>query len=438
MTTINKVAVLGSGTMGLGIAALCANAGHEVVLLDLSKQSCDDALPKLLAGRSPVVSDAAVLDKITTGSFENDSALLSDCQWICEAVVENVDIKRAVFENVEKHRADNSIISTNTSGIPLHEIDNGMPMRLQQDIAVTHFFNPVHLMRLVELVPGKNTKPEVISRLADFHGNELGKGVVYAKDTVNFIGNRIGCMWVNAGLHMAENAIINQGMSIEEVDAVLGQPIGLPETGLYALTDLIGLDVMVNVNKNLAHNLPENDFCRQFIELTPCVSTMVENGQLGRKTGGGFYQLIRHEDGSKHMEIFDIASNQWKPQQQIELSESESDFKSLFNADGIRGQLVRDLMFSTLYYAADLVPEIADDIVNIDRAMRWGFAWQKGPFELIDEIGIESVIAVAKEKKLKVPGMIGILAEHGESQFYRNQGTEFFGTDGNWRSVPPE
>ena len=424
--------------MGLGIAALCANAGHDVLLLDLTKESCDDALPRLLSGRSPIVEDEATLSRISTGSFDEDSHKLVECQWICEAVVENVEIKRAVFLNIEKYRSEGSIISTNTSGIPLRDIYTDMPMRLQQDIAVSHFFNPVHMMRLVELVPGEHTRPEVITSLAAFLGGRMGKGVVYAKDTVNFIGNRIGCMWINAGIHAAEKAIMQKSLSIEEIDAVLGEPIGLPATGLYALTDLIGIDVMVNVNKNLFENLPENDFSRQFINLTPSIQRMYDNGQLGRKTGGGFYKLIRNDDGSKYMEIFDITDDSWKVQQQITLADNENSFHSLFNQSDARGELVRELMFSTLYYAADLVAEIADDIVNVDRAMRWGFAWQKGPFQLIDEIGVNAIVSVAQEKNMAIPRMISLLVETGETQFYRNNETKFFTVDGNWHTVPPE
>ena len=436
MTEIKNVAVLGCGTMGLGIAAVCANAGCKVLLLDMTREACDNALPKLLTGRSPVIEDEAVLQNISTGSFQEDMHLLSDCQWICEAVIENVAIKREVFLNVEKHRSDGSIISTNTSGIPLRDIYTDMPERLQQDIAVTHFFNPVHIMRLVELVPGDSTRPEVITTLADFLGKSLGKGVVYAKDTVNFIGNRIGCMWINTGVHMAETAIMNGNLTIEEVDALLGEPIGLPPTGLYALTDLIGIDVMYNVNKNMDENLPADDFSRQFVALPSSIQGMYDRGQLGRKSGGGFYKLNRHEDGSKSMEVYDIAIDEWKPQRPAELSEQESSFKSLFGLDNPKGHFVRDLMAATLCYAADLVPEIADDIVNVDRAMRWGFAWSKGPFELIDELGAYVLLDHIKAQDLPIPAMLKVLSQAGESCFYRNDGSEFLGIDGTWQPVP--
>ena len=438
MTEIKNVAVLGCGTMGLGIAAICANAGCKVLLLDMTKEACDNALPKLLAGRSPVIEDESILRNISTGSFEDDMHLLSESQWICEAVIENVAIKRDVFLNADKHRSDGSIISTNTSGIPLRDIYTDMPARLQQDIAVTHFFNPVHIMKLVEVVPGVNTRPEVVTILADFLGKTLNKGVVYAKDTVNFIGNRIGCMWINTGVHMAETAIMNRDLTVEEVDALLGEPIGLPPTGLYALTDLIGIDVMHNVNKNMDQNLPAGDFSRQFVALPPSIQAMYDRGQLGRKTGGGFYKLNRHEDGSKSMEIYDITADEWRPELPAELTVQESSFQSLFNLSNPKGHFVRELMSATLCYAADLVPEIADDIVNVDRAMRWGFAWSKGPFELIDELGANMLIDHIKENKQHVPAMLRVLSEAGASSFYRNHGSEYLGIDGTWHLVPAE
>ncbi|WP_424948369.1 3-hydroxyacyl-CoA dehydrogenase family protein [Candidatus Spongiihabitans sp.] len=444
MIDIKRVAVLGSGTMGAGIAGVCANAGFEVLLLDLEKASCDTATAKLTEGRSPMIKDHALLDKITTGSFEHDLDKIADCQWICEAVIEDVHIKRDMFRRIEALRSDRSIISTNTSGIPLRDLYAGMPMRFQKDIAVTHFFNPVHIMKLVELVAGENTRPEVIATLADFlgkshgnsHGKSLDKGVVYAKDTVNFIGNRIGCMWMLAGLQLAEKAIREQGLRIETVDALMSAPMGFPATGLYGLIDLVGLDVMLKVAENLEVNLPENDFGRKFIPLADSLQAMVARGQLGRKTGGGFYQLRRHDDGSKTMQVFDIQTQQWQVAEQVELPEHERTLSGLFESDSANAEFVKDLMATTLCYSADLVPEIADDIVNVDRAMRWGFAWQRGPFELIDELGAQTLINRVNAQGMAMPKMLQVLIDAGQSTFYRNQGAEFLTTAGNWESVP--
>ena len=433
---IKNVAVLGCGTMGTGIAGVCANAGCQVLLLDLEKQSCDDAIGRLTAGRSPVIENPELLNNITTGSFDEDIHRIADCQWICEAIIEDVAIKREIFTRIEATRSDNSIISTNTSGIPLRDIYRGMPDRLQQDIAVTHFFNPVHIMKLVELVPGEHTRPQVISTLAEFLGITLGKGVVYAKDTVNFIGNRIGCMWINAGLNLAEQAITRNGLSIETVDALLGEPVGFPETGLFGLVDLIGIDVIYNVNRNLENNLPQKDAGRQFVSLPNNVQTMYDRGQLGRKTGGGFYKLIRHDDGSKTMEVFDLENHLWKAAVDTELPQNEMNLADLFNSDSANARFVQDLMTTTLCYAADLVPEISNDIVNVDRAMRWGFAWQRGPFELIDELGPWRLIEQVNSCGQPMPNMLQLLLDSGESGFYRNEGSEYLTTAGNWANLP--
>ena len=436
MGPIKRVAVLGSGTMGLGIAGMCANAGCDVLLLDLHRESCDNALPRLLAGRAPVLEDETLLQHITTGSFADDMPRIADCQWICEAIIEEVSIKRKIFREAERYRSNGSILSTNTSGIPLRDLYTGMPERLQQDVAVTHFFNPVHVMKLVELVPGTQTRPEVIPALADFLGNTVGKGAVYAKDTVNFIGNRIGCLWINAGLHLAEKSILTDGLTVEQVDAVLSTPMGFPATGLYGLCDLIGIDVMYNVNRNLEANLPDDDYSRRFTALPEKVQGMYNRGQLGRKTGGGFYKLIRHGDGRKSMEVFDFAGETWRSESPVTLHENEQSFRDLFENPDPAGRLVRNLMATTLCYTAACVPEISEDIVNVDRAMRWGFGWEKGPFQLMDEIGAHRLVALARETPFAMPAMLQVLIDSGESTFYRNQGTEFLNVSGQWERVP--
>lgn len=435
MTEIKKVAILGAGTMGLGIAGVCANAGCSVLLLDLEKAICDKARERLVAGRSPIVADPALLDRIETGSFTDDLDKLADCQWICEAIVENLEVKRDMMGKVESVRSEGSIVSTNTSGIPLQDIYQDMPTPLQQDIAVTHFFNPVHIMKLVELVPGEHTRPKVITTLADFLSNTLGKGVVYAKDTVNFIGNRIGCMWMLSGLHLADKAMREDELSIETVDALLSAPMGLPATGLYGLVDLIGLDVMYNVGRNLETNLPDDDIGRDYVGFPGSVQKLYDRGQLGRKSGGGFYNLVRHDDGSKTMQVFDLENDQWRDAESISLADDQQTFAGLFAADSAEGRFVRDIMTTTLYYSADLVPTIADDIVNVDRAMRWGFGWQNGPFELIDQLGAKALATEITRRDLPLPNMLKKLIDSSETRFYRNDGKEFFGTDAKWHKM---
>ncbi|NKB76648.1 MAG: hypothetical protein GKR96_06255 [Gammaproteobacteria bacterium] len=435
MKEIRTVAVLGSGTMGTGIAGVCANAGCEVLLLDMDQAACDKAKQNLTAGRSPIVKDEALLANIKTGSFENDLAAIADADWICEAIIENVDIKRSMFGKIEPIRKDGSILTTNTSGIPLKDIYQGMPERMQQDIAVTHFFNPVHIMKLVELVPGENTRPEVIETLGHFLGTTLKKGVVYAKDTVNFIGNRIGCFWMLTGMNLAEKAMKNDGLTIETVDALMSTPVGFPATGLYGLIDLIGLDVMYNVGKNLDINLPADDYGRKFTALTDNVQKLHDQGQLGRKTGGGFYKLTRHDDGSKTMEVFDITHHHWRDAKPHTLSDSEQSINALFSNDEPNGRFMQDIMATTLCYTADLVPDISIDIVNVDRAMRWGFGWKKGPFELIDELGAKTLIDLVNSEGMGMPKMLQVMIDADESTFYRKNGEEHLGTDGNWHTV---
>lgn len=436
MIEIKRISVLGAGIMGSGIAAVCANAGYRVLLLDVDQAAGQAAKEKLASGRSPVVRDAALLDNIETGSFAGGVEKIARCQWICEAIVENLEIKREMFSRIEGLRADGSIITTNTSGIPLTDICADMPRRLQQDIAVTHFFNPAHVMKLVELVPGEHTRRETIAVLTDFLGNRLGKGVVHAKDTVNFIGNRIGCFWMLAGLHLAEKAMREDGLNIETVDALTSAPLGLPPTGLYGLIDLIGLDVMRDVGKNLEANLPVDDAGRRFVAFTDNVRRLHDRGQLGRKTGGGFYKLTRHADGGKTMEVFDLDGDRWRGLEAIELPPGEQTLGGLFAGDSANGRFVRDLLATTLCYAADLVPEIADDIVSVDRAMRWGFNWQRGPFEMIDQLGADKLAALLTETSIPLPNMLRVLQQSGGQSFYRNDGREYLTTEGRWESVP--
>lgn len=430
--TINKVAVIGAGTMGAGIAGLCAANGCDVVLLDLKTETSQQGIDKLCGGRNPAIT-AEQAGKITAGSLDN-LELISDCDWICEAVVENLQIKRDLFTRLEPVRKDGSIISTNTSGIPLRDIYADMPARLQQDIAVTHFFNPVHIMKLVELVPGTSTSEQTTQRLADFlsgpAGDGLNKGVVYAKDTVNFIGNRIGCFWMLAGLHKA----LDSGLSMETVDALMSKPIGLPPTGLYGLIDLIGLDVMDFVGKNLEQNLPANDICRAFVKLPETESVMLGNGQLGRKTGGGFYKMLKAEDGSKTMQVYELHNRDWRNMQPATLDPAHQDIATLMFTDDAEGKFAWDLMSATFTYASSLVPEISDDIVNIDRAMKWGFNWAHGPFEMMDLVGPDKIVNKLQSQGSEITGMLKVLTDNKARQFYQSD-TSFLGVDGQYHAV---
>ncbi len=430
--TIQSVAVIGGGTMGSGIAAAVAAAGQKVLLLDVSRAAAEKGLAKALATAADEAEAARLRGLITLGEIEADLPAIAGYDWICEAVIEDLPTKRALFQRIEQVRRPGSVISTNTSGIPLRDIVDGQPERLRQDIVVTHFFNPVRVMKLLEIVAGDDTLAEVKDALAAYGRDVLGKGVVHAKDTVNFIGNRIGCFWMLSGLHKAK-PYLAQGLSQETIDALLGAPVGLPSTGFYGLIDLIGLDVMDFVGKNLAVNLPQGDVGRAFTAFPATEQALLERGQLGRKAGGGFYRVKKLPDGSKSKETFDLQSGQWRPTQAVQLQPRHQDAASLLLGDDLESRFAWDVMGGTLLYAADLVPQISDDIVNIDRAMRWGFAWKEGPFELLDRLGAKNVIAKLEAAGQPLPRLLAVLKQAGAERFY--QDGEFFGSDGRYHPV---
>ena len=427
---IKSVAVLGAGTMGAGIAGLCAEKDYKVLMLDVSRDVAEKALDRIVNGRPPAIDTPGKEANIEIGSLDEDFHRIADCDWICEAVIEDLATKQALFERIEAARSDGSIVSTNTSGIKLSAITENASERLRRDVCVTHFFNPVKIMKLCELVPGADTAPDVVDSLADFLQNNLGKGVVNAKDTVNFIGNRIGCFWMLMGLHGAGTAL-SKGLTQEAVDAQLSKPMGIPPTGLYGLIDLIGLDIMDLVGKNLADNLPDGDVGLSFTRFPSPEQAMLERGQLGRKTGGGFYRMLKLDDGSRKKEVFDLITGDWRDEKPAEVDEAHATPAAIFQNDP-QGELAWTIMGGTLCYAADLVGEISDDIVAIDNAMKWGFAWNKGPFELIDDVGADRFIGKLREEGQALPKMLQTLDDAGAESFYRNGGTEFLGLDGNY------
>ncbi|HZA67189.1 MAG TPA: 3-hydroxyacyl-CoA dehydrogenase family protein [Geminicoccaceae bacterium] len=432
---IESVAVLGAGTMGSGIAALCAQTGCRVLLLDVSTDAAERALARMVEGRAPMLDDPARAELITAGSFDRNLADAGACDWICEAIIEDLATKRALFERLEAVRRDGTIVSSNTSGIPLRAITEGLPERLRRAIAVTHFFNPVKVMKLVELVLGADTAPDVLATFEAFLGERLGKGVVHAKDTVNFIGNRIGCFWMLAGLHGAAPARA-AGLTTERLDALLSAPLGIPATGLYGLIDLVGLDVLEFVARNLAANLPARDPGRAFVRLPAAEQAMLERGQVGRKAGGGFYRLRAQDDGSRKKETFDPSAGTWRDTAPIELAPEHRQAASLLFAGDAAGRFVWEVMGGTLCYAAGLIPEIADDVVNVDRAMRWGFNWENGPFELLDAVGPERVVARLEDERAPLPTMLQVLRDSGAERLYRDDGRAYLGLDGAFHPTP--
>ncbi|MEM9566088.1 MAG: 3-hydroxyacyl-CoA dehydrogenase NAD-binding domain-containing protein, partial [Actinomycetota bacterium] len=405
-------------------AAICAAAGRPVHLLDVTTEAAE-------AGRGRV--DEANRDLVTAGTFDADLDSLAGVDWIVEAIVEDLAIKRSLFERVEAVRRDGSIVTSNTSGIPLRDLAEGMGERFGGDVAITHFFNPPQLMKLFELVSGADTEPEVIESLAAFAAGPLDKGVVYAKDTPNFIGNRVGCYLMLAGLHLAKPYLAD-GMSQETIDAVLGRPVGLPPTGMYGLLDLIGLDVMDLVGTNLAENLGEDDPGFAYARFPEAEQRMLDRGQLGRKTGGGFGRMTRHEDGSKDFETFDLTTEDWRPAVEPDLDGVPGDLGEVLFTETPQGQLAWEIFGGGLRYAADLVPEISDDVVNIDRAMRWGFNWAQGPFELLDTIGPARFVERIEGEGQPLPRMLQVLVDAGADTFYRDD--RFLSLDGTWEPIP--
>ena len=409
--------------MGSGIAAASAAAGCSVLLLDVSKEAAEAALEHV---------DENAKHLVTTGTVDADLNAVSDYDWVCEAVVEDLEIKRELFARLEPIRKDGSVISS--SGIPLSQISAGMSPRFRADVAITHFFNPVKVMRLFELVPGEDTDDDVIAAFAEFGADRLGKGVVHAKDTVNFIGNRIGCFFMLSGLHLAKPFLL-EGMNQETVDAILAAPVGLPPTGLYGLIDLIGLDVMELVGENLAVNLPEEDAGRAYTGFPLVEQNMHDRGQLGRKAGGGFFRQLKLDDGSRRKETFDLLDETWRDAEEAILEGVSKELGEVIFQDSPAGKLAWQIFGGTLRYAADLVPEIADDVVNIDNAIRWGFNWVHGPFEMLDHLNPRRVIERIRAEGDQPPSMLEVLEKEGASSFYRNQGTEFLGFDGQYHSV---
>ena len=432
---IQSVAVIGGGTMGSGIAAAATAAGWQVLLLERDRDAARKARERTLSQARDETEQRAIDRLLITGTLDESLTVIGEFDWICEAIVEDLAAKRDLLGRIEPWRREGSVVSTNTSGIPLHAITRGLPDRLRRDIVVTHFFNPVRVMKLLEIVPGQDTDPAVVRGLSEVCGDILGKGVVRAKDTVNFIANRIGCFWMLSGLHHAR-AFRAQGGDVERADAVLSAPLGLPATGLYGLVDLIGLDVMDLVGRNLADNLPDGDPGRAFTRFPPEELALLARGQLGRKSGGGFYRVVKGADGAKTKEVFDLDAGRWRAPRAVQLAPHQGDAAGLLFADDSEGRLAWAVHGGTLLYAADLVPDIADDVVNVDRALRWGFGWTRGPFETLDDLGPARVVDRLRAEGRPVPRLLRLLEDSGAERFYRDEGREYLGLDGRYHPVP--
>ena len=379
---IERCAVLGAGVMGAGIAAHLANAGLPVLLLDMDQRAAAAIERLKKTDPQPLMTpDAAKL--ITAGSFDDLSGLAA-CDWIIEVIVEDLGAKRAMYDRIDAVRKPGSIVSSNTSTIPLQSLVKKQSDAFKSDFCITHFFNPPRYMRLLELVTGAATRPEVASAVRALCDVRLGKGVVACHDTPGFIANRIGTYWITA----AVNEAIARGLTVEEADAV-HRPMGIPKTGVFGLVDLVGLDLMPLVAKSLLTSLqPADDFRRVFQD-QPLLNQMIAAGQTGRKGGGGFYRMEKR-GAERELQAIDLTTGAYRPTIKPRLEATEAgrrDLLALVQHNSPAGAYAKSVLVQVLGYAASLVPEIADDVASVDEAMRLGYAWGQGPFELIDRLG---------------------------------------------------
>ena len=425
-----KIAVIGAGTMGSGIAAQIANAGHDVMLFDLPARDGDDKSPAELAIDRLIVSDPPQLmhkrnaDRITTGTITDDFDALADCDWIIEAVVERLDIKKDLYRRLDATIGPDCIVSSNTSTIPISLLVEDMPPVFRQRFAITHYFNPVRYMRLLELVRGTETRDDVIDRLADFNDRVLGKGVVRCADTPGFLGNRVGVFALQVGIDEA----VRCGLTIEQADALMGRPMGIPKTGVFGLYDLIGIDLMVDVVASLRSILPEGDAFHAVGGENTMITAMIADGFTGNKGRGGFYmtgdggeQLARPLSGDgETLADWRPASNTL-PDSAMRAADAAATRREplleIIDGNDDCAHFSRRVLGRVLAYAASLVPDVTTSPQDIDDAMKLGFNWQRGPFEMIDAIGASRMAALLDEAGLETPGVLA-----SSDSFYRADG----------------
>lgn len=445
--TIQKVAVIGSGVMGSGIAAQVANAGIPVVLLDIVPKNLGDgedrskiakgAIEKMLKTDPAPFMSPRNAKLITPGNLEDDLKLLEDCDWICEVVLEDLNIKHATYEKIAKHRKKGAILSSNTSTIPLELLTQKMDAEMKSRFLITHFFNPPRYLRLLEIVTGKDTDQAAAKEVIDFCDIKLGKGVVNCKDTPGFIVNRILTFFMQTALNVA----VKDNVSVEVADAVLSKPVGIPKTGVFGLIDLVGVDLMPHLADSLLSTLPQDDPYRKIYKDYGFIDGLIKSGYTGRKGKGGFYRL--NPDGSKqkqalriHPDAFD--ESQYVPADKPKLASMEAGKKGLravVETDDEGGKYAWAVLRDTLVYAASLVPDIADSVAEVDEAMRLGTNWKKGPFEMIDDLGPAWFAAKLKEEGITPPKLLQAV---GDGNFYKvdNGKLHYFGTDGKYHGVP--
>ena len=441
MAEIKKAAVIGAGVMGASIAAHITNAGVPVVLLDIVPKDAknrnaiaEGAVAKMLKTDPAPFMSKRNANMITPGNIEDNLDLLGDCDWIVEAVIERLDIKQSLYEKIDKFRKKGSIVSSNTSTIPLKDLMSNIPADLEPDFIITHFFNPPRYMRLLELVTSAQTRPEAVSTITEFCDVRLGKGVVLCKDTPGFIGNRIGIYWMQNAVMEA----IKLDLTIDEADAVGSRPFGIPKTGFFGLMDLVGLDLMPHLAESMLSLLPKTDPYVAISGEPPVVTTMLKNKWIGRKGVSGFYRL-RKDGAQKIKESINLKTAEYgpsiKPQLESLDASKKGGLKALVQHPDKGGKFAWAIASQGLTYTAALVPEIADTIVEVDEAMKDGYGWNLGPFEIIDKMGAQWFADKLAAAKMNVPPLLKLAAEKGG--FYRIDGTklQYLTTKGDYAEV---
>ena len=379
---IKKVVVIGSGTMGSGIAAHLCNADIPVTLLDLKNEISEKARDRIFKSKPPLLIDKSKINNIKVGNINDDFGSVGEADWIVEAVVERIDIKHDIYSKIFKNRKDGAIVSSNTSSIPIKVLSEKLTDKEKKDFCITHFFNPVRYMGLLEIVKNENNDLNKINSLKIFCEKELGKGAIVCNDTPGFLGNRIGVY----AMQIAMTEAIKMRLSIEEADAVFGRPMGIPKTGVFGLYDLIGIDLMVDVLKSFKKELHETDEFQNVAKEIPLITKLINNGYTGRKGKGGFYR-VNKSNNEKILEAINLDTEKYSPSKKIDLKMDTVDIVKLINRDDKYGKYAWSVISKIIIYASSLVPGITNKFNDIDEAMRLGFNWAMGPFEMLNEIG---------------------------------------------------
>ena len=421
---IEKVAVLGAGVMGAQIAGHLANAGIPSYLFDINDELAKNGVDSLTSLKPAPLYKPKNAELVTSCTYDNDIEKIAEVDWVLEAVVERLDIKEKVYNNLLPHLKDTAILTSNTSGIPLTDLTSSLPDDVKQRFMITHFFNPPRYMQLLELVRGEQTSDETYDTLVEFGESVLGKGIVHAKDTPNFIGNRIGVYGMMATMNLA----IKQGLTVEEVDKLTGPISGRPKSATFRTADVVGLDTMRHVSKTTYEKALDDEERDMFI-IPDILNQLIDSGHLGQKTKAGFYK--KNEDRSIHS--VDFKTGEYTPQEKVRFDcfriakdrqKLPDKLKALCYGDDRGSKYFWEITAKTLIYSANRIPEISDDIVNIDNAMKWGFGWEKGPFESWDAIGVQKSVDRMKTEGKKVPSWILDMLESGRDTFYTTENGE--------------